>query len=110
MWNGSIDRHPAIIARCTGVDDVRTALRFGQDHELPIAVRGGGHSFPGLSTCDDGMLIDLRPDEAESGSIPTLGWCGAQAGVLLERARRARPRSTASPCRPASCRTPGWPA
>src|SRR5919107_148739 len=55
VWNGSIDRHPALIARCRGVDDVRAALRFGRDHLLPIAVRSGGHSFPGLSTCDDGL-------------------------------------------------------
>src|SRR4051812_38730220 len=61
VWNGSIDRPPAVIARCSGVDDVRTAVRFGRDHRLPVAVRSGGHSFPGLSTCDDGLLIDLRP-------------------------------------------------
>src|SRR5215212_3889188 len=61
VWNGSIDRHPSVIVRCTGVDDVRTAIRFGRDHQLPVAVRGGGHSFPGLSTCDDALLIDLRP-------------------------------------------------
>ena len=51
VWNGSIDRRPALIARCAGLDDVRTALRFAQEHQLPIAVRSGGHSFPGLSTC-----------------------------------------------------------
>ena len=50
VWNGSIDRRPAVIARCTSVEDVRTAIRFGRDHQLSVAVRGGGHSFPGLST------------------------------------------------------------
>src|SRR5262245_7826698 len=59
VWNGSIDRHPALIARCAGVADVRDAVRFGREHELLVAVRGGGHSFPGLSVCDDGMVIDL---------------------------------------------------
>jgi FAD/FMN-containing dehydrogenase len=82
VWNGSIDRHPAVIARCADVDDVRAALRFGQDHRLPIAVRSGGHSFPGLSTCDDGLIIDLR----QMGGIrvdPDARTAGVQAGVLL---------------------------
>jgi FAD/FMN-containing dehydrogenase len=82
VWNGSIDRHPAVIARCAGVDDVRTALRFGQEHELPIAVRSGGHSFPGLSTCDDGLLIDLRQMRGIRID-PDARTAGAQAGVLL---------------------------
>ena len=82
VWNGSIDRHPALIARCTGVDDVRTAVRFGQDHQLTVAVRGGGHSFPGLSTCDGGLLIDLRPMNGVRVD-PDARIVGAQAGVLL---------------------------
>ena len=59
VWNASIDRRPALIARPTGVADVMKAVRFGVDHRLPIAVRGGGHSFAGLGTCDDGLVIDL---------------------------------------------------
>src|SRR5215218_8505912 len=82
VWNGSIDRHPAVIARCTSVDDVRTAIRFGRDHQLSVAVRGGGHSFPGLSTCDDGLLIDLRPMKGVRVD-PDARVAGAQAGILL---------------------------
>ncbi|SDX63387.1 FAD/FMN-containing dehydrogenase [Geodermatophilus africanus] len=82
VWNGSIDRRPALIARCAGVDDVRTALRFAQEHQLPIAVRSGGHSFPGLSTCDDGLLIDLRPMSSIRVD-PDAREAGVQAGVLL---------------------------
>ena len=82
VWNGSIDRHPALIVRCAGVDDVRTAIRFGRDHELPVAVRGGGHSFPGLSTCDGGLLIDLRLMNGVRVD-PDARMVGAQAGVLL---------------------------
>lgn len=47
VWNGSIDRRPAVIARCTGVADIRSALAFARRTGLPVAVRGGGHSFPG---------------------------------------------------------------
>jgi FAD/FMN-containing dehydrogenase len=82
VWNGSIDRHPALIARCRGVDDVRAALRFGRDHRLPIAVRSGGHSFPGLSTVDDGLMIDLR-QMAGIRVDPDARTAGVQAGVLL---------------------------
>jgi len=59
IWNGAIDRHPACIARCTGVADVVAAVRFARDHDLEIAVRGGGHNVAGTAVCDDGVVIDL---------------------------------------------------
>lgn len=61
VWNGAIDRRPAVILRCTSTQDVVAALRWARAEQLPLTVRGGGHSIPGLSTCDDGVLIDLGP-------------------------------------------------
>jgi FAD/FMN-containing dehydrogenase len=59
VWNGMIDRRPTIVFRPTNPADVVTALRFARERELDIAVKSGGHSIPGLSTCDDGAVIDL---------------------------------------------------
>src|SRR5262245_7072979 len=66
VWNGAIDRHPACIARCTGVADVVAAVRFARDHDLEIAVRGGGHNVAGTALCDEGVVIDLSAMRAVS--------------------------------------------
>jgi hypothetical protein len=59
VWNGAIDRRPRVIARCIGTADVVAAVRFARDHDLEIAVRGGGHNVAGTAVCDDGIVIDL---------------------------------------------------
>ncbi len=71
VYNGMIHKQPALIARCVDVADVIAAVNFASDHQLALAVRGGGHNGPGLGTCDDGLVIDLsgmkgiRVDPAE---------------------------------------------
>ena len=59
IWNGAHDRRPALIVRCAGVADVMRAVDFARSEDLLVAVRGGGHSLPGFSTCDGGVVIDL---------------------------------------------------
>jgi FAD/FMN-containing dehydrogenase len=82
IWNGSIDRYPVLIARCAGVADVIAAVGFARETGLQIAVRGGGHSFPGHSVCDGGLVIDLSPMKGIRVD-PEARTARAQAGVLL---------------------------
>jgi FAD/FMN-containing dehydrogenase len=61
IWNGMIDKRPALIARCTGAADVIDAVRFAREHDLLVSVRGGGHNIAGTALCDGGLMIDLQP-------------------------------------------------
>ena len=81
IWNGDIDRRPAALAQCLTADDVAAAVRFGVDEGLEIAVRSGGHSFPGLSVADDALVIDLR-HMREVHELPGHKFA-AQGGCLL---------------------------
>ena len=59
VWNGMIDRHPALIARCAGPADVMAAVRFARDHRLLVSVKGGGHNITGNAVCEGGLMLDL---------------------------------------------------
>ena len=61
LYNGMIDKRPRMIARCADVADVISAVDFAREHDLLVAVRGGGHNGAGLAGCDDGLVIDLSP-------------------------------------------------
>lgn len=82
VWNGAIDRLPALIARCRDVDDVVAIIRLARETGMELAVRSGGHSFPGLSTVDGGIVLDTslmkRIDVDPAAHIARV-----QAGVLL---------------------------
>lgn len=97
VWNGMIDKHPALIARCTTPTDVMRAVTFARERELLLAVRGGGHSFPGYSTCDGGLVIDLSPMRTVSVQADTRtarvagGAWGAHVDAAAQRYALATP-------------------
>ena len=82
VWNGTIDRYPAMIARCRSTRGGRRRRRDGRDSGLEIAVRGGGHSIPGLSVCEGGLMIDLSPMKAVAGRPATRASRDAEPGAL----------------------------
>jgi FAD/FMN-containing dehydrogenase len=81
IWNGAIDRHPGLVARCTGAADVRAAVRFARERDLLVAVRGGGHNVAGTAVCDGGLVIDLSPMKG-LWVDPAGRTARAQAGLL----------------------------
>ena len=82
LWNPAFDRHPALIVRCLGAADVRRAVSFAAAHGLLTAVRAGGHSFAGQSSCDGGLVIDVSPMRAVEID-PLRKQARVEAGALL---------------------------
>src|SRR5580765_1265697 len=82
IWNAAFDKKPALIARCTGAADVQQAVNFAREHQLLTAVRAGGHSLSGKSTCDGGLVIDLQSMQGVRVD-PELKRAYLEAGSLL---------------------------
>src|SRR5438067_6025534 len=80
VWNGMIDKRPALVARCKAVSDVIQAVDFARANAMTVAVRGGGHSTVGYSSCDDGLVIDLSGMKGISID-PEAQTAQAQAGL-----------------------------
>jgi hypothetical protein len=96
VWNGDIDRRPALIARCSNEKEVQSAVRFARAHGLVVSVRGGGHSAPGYAVCDGGLMIDLSPMKA-IGVEPEGRLARVEGGVLwreLDQATQAHGLAT----------------
>jgi hypothetical protein len=91
VWNGAIDRRPALIARCAGADDVVEAIRFARERDLVVSVRGGGHSVAGHAVCDGGVMIDLSLMKAV-GVDPDARTARAAGGLLWSELDRATQR------------------
>ncbi len=82
VWNGMIDRKPALIACCAGVADVINAVNFARTHHLLVSVRGGGHNVTGNSVCDGGIVIDLSGMKGiRVDPVKRTAW--AEAGLTL---------------------------
>jgi FAD/FMN-containing dehydrogenase len=82
IWNGMHDKHPALIARCMNAEDVSNAVSFARDNSVLVAVRGGGHSWPGKSVCDGGLMIDLSLMNSATADADSRR-ARAQGGALL---------------------------
>jgi FAD/FMN-containing dehydrogenase len=88
VWNGMIDRYPAVVVRPTDPDGVITGVGFAREHDLALAVRSGGHSVGGVSTCDGGMVIDLSGMRGATVD-PARGEARTNGGALLQELDRA---------------------
>jgi len=83
IFNGMIDRHPALIARCASPGDVVKSVRFAREHNLVVSVRGGGHNVAGNAICDGGLMIDLSPMKGIQVD-PAAQTVRAQAGLTWQ--------------------------
>ena len=105
LFNAMIDKRPLLIARCASGDDVARAIAFAKTHDVPLAIRGGGHNGGGLGSVDDGVVADLSL--LRSVSVDPETPHGHASAAAAPGPTSTRPRtSTGSPCRAASSPPP----
>src|SRR5215467_12940366 len=98
IWNASVNKHPALIARCSGVADIIAAIEFARENSLLTAIRGGGHNVGGRALCDDGIVIDLSRMRAVHVE-PATRTVRVQGGATLgDLDRETHPFGLAVPC------------
>jgi FAD/FMN-containing dehydrogenase len=101
VFNAMVDRRPALIVRCAGVADVMKGVEFARSHDVPLSIRGGGHSVAGKAVCDGGLMLDLSPmkgirvDPARRRPKPKPGSLWASS-TTRRRLSGWRPRSGSS--------------
>jgi hypothetical protein len=101
VWNGNVDRRPALIVRCMGTADVQQAVNFARSFGVLVSIRGGGHSAPGYGTNDGGLVIDMslmngiRVDPDARTCRRRAACCGA---IWIMKRRRSVSRRPAAPC------------
>lgn len=108
LFNGLIDRRPALIVQCSGAADAIEAVTFARERDLPLAVKGGGHGIAGNAMNDGGIVVDLSPLRSVRVD-PAARRVRAGGGATGETAT-ARRRCSALPCRAVSSRQRGSPA
>src|SRR5215204_4303288 len=82
VFNAMVNRRPALIVRCAGVADVMRGVEFARSHDVPLSVRGGGHSVAGKAVCEGGLMLDLSPMKGIRVD-PARRRAEAQAGLTL---------------------------
>ena len=91
LYNGMIDRRPALVARCAGTGDVIKSIRFAREQGMPVSVRAGGHNVAGTALCDGGLTIDLSAMTAVRVDPAARTARAEGGGGIVARGRRREP-------------------